>query len=80
MQGFRLDGDPRRRRGRVATDHGHADPVEGALEALESVLTKHNADEVVVSSRSIAGPREQRAREIVERTGRRLRRLRIEID
>ena len=55
-------------------------PVEGALEALESVLTKHNADEVVVSSRSIAGPREQRAREIVERTGRRLRRLRIEID
>ena len=55
-------------------------PVEGTLEALESVLTKHNADEVVLSSRSIDGAREQWARDVTERTGRRCRRLRIEID
>jgi len=55
-------------------------PVEGALDQLDAVLKRHSAGAVVVSARSITADREQQAREIAGRTGRTLRRLRIEID
>ncbi|MGE0391931.1 MAG: hypothetical protein AB7I25_01545 [Vicinamibacterales bacterium] len=55
-------------------------PVEGGLDQLDTVFKRHSAGAVVVSSRSIPAAREAQAREIAGRTGRTLRRLRIEID
>ena len=55
-------------------------PVEGGLPDLDAVCKRHKAGTVVVSSRSIPVGREDQAREIAARSGRTLRRLRIEID
>jgi UDP-GlcNAc:undecaprenyl-phosphate GlcNAc-1-phosphate transferase len=55
-------------------------PVEGGLDQLDAVFKRHSAGAVVVSSRSIPAARVARALDIAGRTGRTLRRLRIEID
>jgi UDP-GlcNAc:undecaprenyl-phosphate GlcNAc-1-phosphate transferase len=55
-------------------------PVEGGIEALGAALERFNADEVVLSSRSISDEAERRIRSLVEGLFRRVRRLRIELE